>query len=69
MLNCLQFVRRLSPDPSNPNQVFEDDGQPMWPKPSMKMLEPSPEIFSLEGKGKTAQLVNNVERRRFYFAA
>ena len=61
---------RLSPDPANPNQVFEgNDGQPMWPKPPLVKLEPSPELFSLEGKNKTAQLVNNVERRRFYFAS
>ena len=67
-LRCLSC--RLSPDPANPNQVFEgNDGQPMWPKPPLVKLEPSPKLFSLEGKGKTAQLVDNVERRRVYFAS
>ncbi len=56
---------RLSDDPSLPNQAFEgDDGKAMWRKPSTDILEPSLDIFSLDGKGKTAQLVNNVERRR-----
>ena len=39
----------------------------MWPKPPLTVLEPSPDLFSLEGKGKTAQLVNNVERRVYWF--
>ena len=41
----------------------------MWPKYPLVTLEPSPKLFSLEGKGRTAQLVNNVERRRLYFAS
>lgn len=39
----------------------------MWRKPSTDVLEPSLDIFSLEGTGETAQLVNNVERRRQIF--
>lgn len=61
---------RLNPDPSNPNQFFEGDGgKPDYPKPTLTKLEPTPELFSLEGRGKTAQLVNNVERRRFLLAS
>ena len=46
-----------------------DDGKAMWRKPSTDVLEPSLDIFSLEGKGKTVQLVNNVERRRQVFGS
>ena len=64
MSECRQCCR-LSDDPSLRNQAFEgDDGKAMWPRPSTDVLEPSLDIFSLEGKAKTAQLVNNVERRQ-----
>ena len=67
MSECCRCCR-LSDDPSLRNQAFlGDDGKAMWRKPSTDVLEPSLDIFSLEGTGETAQLVNNVERRRQTF--
>ena len=59
--------RRLSGDPSNPNQVLSGwDDEPEFPQPEVEALPPSPELFSLEpaSKGGPRRLLRNIQRLR-----
>ena len=61
---------RLTPDPSNPSQAFDGDhGTPIFTQPETQLVSPSPDIFSLDGKGKSVLLLDNVERGRAWLVS